>query len=133
MRDFVRLQTSARLRQLADAVDRERRTRDQAALHDLRVAIRRLRHCLKIFAAFYPGNSWRRLRRRLSRLMEACAAVRDRDVAIGLLAEAGVKSSSVIARNLAGERRAAHRAMRDALRPWQHHRVYRHWTARLEV
>jgi CHAD domain-containing protein len=43
MRDFVRLQTSIRLRRLATAVDRERRTRDQAALHDLRVAIRRLR------------------------------------------------------------------------------------------
>jgi CHAD domain-containing protein len=133
MRDFVRLQTSVRLRQLAAAVDRERRARDQEALHELRVTIRRLRRCLQVFAAFYPGNSWRHLRRRLSRLMEACAAVRDRDVAIGLLAEAGVKSSSVIARNLAGERRAAHRAMRDALRPWQRRRVYRHWTARLEV
>jgi CHAD domain-containing protein len=43
MRDFVRLQTSARLQRLAAAVDRERRTRGQAALHDLRVAIRRLR------------------------------------------------------------------------------------------
>jgi CHAD domain-containing protein len=43
MRDLVRTQTSARLQRLADAVNRASRTRDQAALHDLRVAIRRLR------------------------------------------------------------------------------------------
>ena len=61
MREYVRLQTAMLLRRLAFQVSRNARSgRDADAIHDLRVAIRRLNRCLRVFAEFYPGSSGRR-------------------------------------------------------------------------
>ena len=90
MREYVRLQTGILLRRLAIQVTRTARTGDADAIHDLRVAIRRLSRCLRVFAQFYPERSWKPVRRRLADLMDACGSVRDRDIAIGLLQQAGV-------------------------------------------
>jgi len=133
MREYVCLQTGILLRSLASQVNRTARTGDAGAIHDLRVAIRRLSRCLRVFAQFYPGRSWKQMRRRLADLMDACGSVRDRDIAIGLLETAGVPAASPLVRRLDEERRVANRELRRELRRWKDRGFRRQWRARLEL
>lgn len=133
MREFVRLQTAVLLRSLASQVNRAARTGSADAIHDLRVAIRRLSRCLRVFAQFYPPHSWKPLRRRLAGLMEACAAVRDRDIAIELLQMAGVAPAATLVRQLDEERRAANQELRRRLLRWKQRTPARRWRQRLEL
>jgi CHAD domain-containing protein len=133
MRDYVRLQTRILLRHLASQVNRTARAGDADAIHDLRVAVRRLSRCLRVFAQFYPGHSWKPVRRRLAGLMSACGGVRDRDIAIALLEMAGVPPGSPLVRQLDAERRAAGRDLRRELRRWKKRGFSRQWRARLEL
>lgn len=133
MREFVRLQTGILLRRLATQVNRTARNGDAHAIHDLRVAIRRLSRCLRVFAQFYPGRSWKQIRRRLADLMEACGEVRDRDIAIGLVEQAGVPADSPLVRQLDAERSAAHVELRQKLQGWKAAGISRQWRERLEV
>jgi CHAD domain-containing protein len=133
MRGFVRLQTGTLLRRLAIQVTRAARTGNADAIHDLRVAIRRLKRCLRVFAQFYPGHSWKPIRRRLAELMDVCGNVRDRDIAIGLLKQAGVAADSPLVRQLDEERRAAARELQLELQRWKARGFSRQWRTRLEL
>jgi len=133
MREFVRLQTRTLLGQVATQVNRAGRSADAEAIHDLRVAIRRLSRCLRVFAQFYPPRSWKPVRRRLSGLMGACGSVRDRDIAIGLLEQAGVPAASPLVRQLDAERCDAGGELRQELRRWKKRGFPRRWRARLEL
>ena len=133
MREYVLHQTGILLRHLASQVTRTARTGDAEAIHDLRVAIRRLSRCLRVFAQFYPARSWKPMRRRLSGLMDACGSVRDRDIAIELLEKAEVPAASPLVRQLDEERRAADGELRRELRRWKKDGFSRRWSARLEL
>ena len=133
MREYVRVQTRILLRRLASQVNRTARSGDADAIHDLRVAIRRLSRCLRVFAQFYPGRSWKPVRRRLADLMDACGSVRDRDIAIELLEKAGVPAASALVRQLDAERRAADEELRRELRRWKDRGFRRQCWARLEL
>ena len=133
LREYVRVQTRILLRRLASQVNRTARSGDADAIHDLRVAIRRLSRCLRVFAQFYPGRSWKQMRRRLADLMDACGSVRDRDIAIELLEKAGVPAASALVRQLDAERRAADEELRRELRRWKDRGFRRQCWARLEL
>ena len=133
VREYVRVQTGILLGGLASQVNRTARTGDAEAIHDLRVAVRRLSRCLRVFARFYPARSWKPIRRRLSGLMDACGSVRDRDIAIELLEKAGVAATSPLVRQLDEERRTADGELRRELRRWKKDRFSRRWSARLEL
>jgi CHAD domain-containing protein len=133
MRDHARLQTSILLRRLAYQLNRAAGDADADSIHDLRVAIRRLSRCLRVFAAFYPGDSWKKVRRQLAELMEAAGRVRDRDIALQLLAEAGVPPRSAISTRLAGERRKASHELLLEIRRWKRRSFSRKWRSRLEL
>lgn len=53
---------------------------DEEALHDMRVASRRLRAALDVFAVAFHSAEFRRLRRLTARLTDELGGVRDRDV-----------------------------------------------------
>jgi CHAD domain-containing protein len=133
VREYVYRQTGILLRRLAIQVTRATRTGDDRAIHDLRVAIRRLSRCLGVFAQFYPARSWKPVRRRLAELMDACGSVRDRDIAIGLLQQAGVPAASPLLRQLDVERRAAVRELQLELQRWKARGFSREWRVRLEL
>ena len=133
MRQFVRVQTAILLRDLAVQAAGAARAGEAGSIHDLRVAIRRLSRCLRTFARFYPGNSWKVLRRRLRRLMDACGGVRDRDIARELLMAAKVAATSPLVRRLDQERRRAVRELRRELRSWKDAGFQRRWRGRLEL
>ena len=133
MRDYARLQTAILLRRLAYQLNRTDRNGDAESIHDLRVAIRRLGRCLRVFAPFFPEGSWKKVRHQLAELMEAAGRVRDRDIALRLLAEAGVPPRAAIATRLAGERRKASRELLLEIRRWKARSFSRKWRSRLEL
>jgi CHAD domain-containing protein len=121
------------LRRLADAVSKAAKTGKADAIHDLRVAIRRMKACLRLFAQFYPDGSRKELQDKLKTLMRASGEVRDRDIAMALAADAGVPPSSAAARRLGVERKDAVRELRGELKRWKSRGILREWRKRLEL
>ena len=133
MREYVGLQTGILLRRVASTMTQAAHAADADAVHDLRVAIRRFTRCLRVFAQFFPRRSRRQLRRRLADLLDACGGVRDRDIAIGLLRQAGVAPAAPLMRRLGAERRAAARELQLELQGWKPRGFTRQWRNRLEL
>ena len=131
MRDFARQQTAALLKKLVIQVNRAARSGDADAVHDLRVAIRRLSRCLRVFGQFYPGHGWKKMRRRLKEILDACAVVRDRDIALELLARAGFPAGSIVVRRLHRERGEALVELNALLRRWRERGAPRKWAGQL--
>jgi len=132
MREYSAIQTSALLRRLSDQVIHAAHSADEEAVHDLRVVIRRLSRCLRVFARFYPGSSGKKLRGQLGDLMEAAGAVRDIDIALGLLSEAGLPHNAAIVVRLSDARLRNCRRLLAVIRCWNH-RQFRKWSRKLEL
>ena len=62
---------------------------DAEAVHDLRVSIRRFMQCLREFQPFFGRKRARNMRRRLRRVMNRCGRVRNHQIAMGLIEQAG--------------------------------------------
>lgn len=136
MREYVHAQAADLLQHVTEWAKQWKQAakgEDAEAIHDLRVAIRRLRQCLGVFAEFFPGKERKAIRKQLSRVMHACGAVRDRDIAAGLLAEAELAADSPLLKRLAKERRAAARDLRKALDRWKRSGLARDLRSRVEA
>jgi CHAD domain-containing protein len=133
MLDYARLQTAILLRRLAFQLNRSAKSRDPDSIHDLRVAIRRLNRCLRVFSQFYPGHSWKNCRRQLSDLLQAAGKVRDRDIAIEMLEKAGVPGRAAIVARLKAERQKTGRELLEEIRRWNKRGFSRKWRAALEL
>jgi len=133
MREYVRQQTSVLLRRFAFQLNRAAKLGDEECIHDLRVAIRRLSRCLRVFSQFYPKGSWKKLRRELSVLMDTAAEVRDRDIALACLAGAGVPRKAAIVTELVEERRKAGSELVLEARRWKSRSFSRKWRGQLEL
>jgi CHAD domain-containing protein len=121
------------LGRLSVTVSRAAREADAASIHDLRVAMRRLSRCLRIFAPLYPDGSWKKMRRRIAALMAAAGAVRDCDIALELVARAGVAGRSAMVAQLAAQRRKTGRDLLLEIRRWKSRDYPRQWRSRLEL
>jgi CHAD domain-containing protein len=133
MREYAVLQTAVLLRRLAFQVNRAANNGEAEAIHDLRVAIRRFSRAVRAFAQFFPGGSDKRVRRQLAHVMDAAGGVRDRDIALELLAEAGIPPRSAIVTRLGTERRHASRELLRELRRWRTRSFSRKWRSQLEL
>ena len=129
----VRVQTGLLLRRLALQVNRAAKSCDADAVHDLRVSIRRLSRCLRLFSKFYPDGSWKKIRRNLKTLMEAAGAVRDMDIATEFLAEMGIGKASPLVQRLAQSRRAARRELESEVRSWKERGLLKRWRTTLRL
>ena len=96
---------------------------DVESIHDMRVAVRRLRVALSNFAVCLPKNDRKRLRLRMENLANALGNVRDLDVMIAtikpsLLARTDLEKSTCapLIRRLRARRRFRLRALRTYLR-----------------
>jgi len=68
---------------------------DPEAIHDLRVSIRRVVQACKTFGELLDPAPIKKLRRRLHKVMELCAAVRNCDIALILLGQVGTTGAAV--------------------------------------
>ena len=133
MRAYAGQQTALLLGRLSVAVNRAARDADAASIHDLRVAMRRLSRCLRVFAPLYPDGSWKKMRRRIASLLAAAGAVRDCDIALELVARAGVSRRNAMVTQLAAQRRKAGRDLLLEIRRWKSLDYPRQWRSRLEL
>jgi CHAD domain-containing protein len=106
---------------------------DTEAVHDLRVAIRRLAQCLRVFEQFFPRDKTRKIRRALKEMVDLASEVRDRDVALALVASAKIAPKSELPRRLAEDRRAAQLALVTELKQWIRSNLSRKWRSALEM
>lgn len=127
MREYARCETILLLRKLAAEIRGAAQTADPDSIHDLRVAIRRLSRCLRAFAPFYPGRSWKKARAMLSDLLHTAGTVRDRDIALELLAKARVARRTPVVARLEAERAEAHGVLVAELRRWRDRRFASQW------
>jgi CHAD domain-containing protein len=93
------------------------------ALHDMRVATRRLRAALEVFAPCFPAKRHRKALKRVKRLADALGERRDRDVAIEFLAgfadetpEADRAAVEVLIERLRHEQRRANEELEPFLK-----------------
>lgn len=133
MRDYVRLQTAILLRRFAFQVNRTSQSADAESIHDLRVAIRRFSRCLRVFSQFYPNHTWKRIRTQLNELMGMAGAVRDRDIALELLADAKISKRTSIVTRFQTERKQLAADLIKELRRWKSRDFSRKWRRRLEL
>ena len=131
MRDHVRLQTAILLRRFAYEVGHAANSGSADAIHDLRVSIRRLNNCLRLFAPFYPRHSAKRIHRRLDGLMELGGSLRNLDVTLELLSQAGVSARSAIVVRLRDERRKTSQGLVREARLWKNRGFSRKWRGQL--
>lgn len=133
MRDYARLQTAILLRRFAYEVGHTARSTSAEAIHDLRVSIRRLTVCLRVFRGFYPGHSGKRIRQRLEDLMDLAGRIRNLDIALELLEQAGVPQRTALAARVREERRRAANRLSREVRHWKGRGFSRKWRSRLEL
>lgn len=126
IRQHAREQTAALLRRVAFQVSRASKVADTEAIHDLRVSIRRLSQCLRVFGHFFPARKTKKVRHGLKELMKLAAEVRNRDVALELLAGAGSLAAA-----LEAQRAAAGRELRAELKAWLRRHTFRKWRSEL--
>ncbi len=126
-------QTATLLRRLAYEAGRASKSPDAASVHDLRVAIRRLTQCLRVFHQFFPRGKARKIRRALKEMVDLASEVRDRDIAAGLLARAKIAPESDLPRRLLEERGAAQRVLVTELKQWTRSNSSRKWRSLLEL
>jgi CHAD domain-containing protein len=93
-------------------------TRQIEGVHDMRVATRRLRAALEIFAECFPAGDHKRLLKEVKALADALGERRDRDVAIAALDGAAAELTAVERpglKHLQGELQTEQERANDAL------------------
>jgi CHAD domain-containing protein len=133
IRQHATEQASALLRRMAFQATRTSKLTDADAIHDLRVSIRRLTQCLSVFHQFFPSGEAKKVRRKMSALMDLASEVRNRDIALDLLKRAAIPAGSSLARTLLREREQAERALREALKRWSRRDAHRKWRSWLDL
>ncbi len=129
IREYARLEAGRLLDHLDQEAGRAARNANAEAVHDLRVSIRRFSECLRVFEEFFPA---RRIRKRLKRIMNDAASVRDRDVVLKFLADAHVEAPKA-ARAVERDRRSAEDALRARLTAWKKRSIADKWRSELEL
>ncbi len=85
MREYAMAKTRAAVDAFLEALDSASRLPDAASVHLLRVSIRRLQQCLRVFAQYLPERGTRKLRKRLSTVKDSAGEMRNHDIAIALM------------------------------------------------
>ncbi|MBI4875139.1 MAG: CHAD domain-containing protein [Acidobacteria bacterium] len=131
MRQFAAGQVSSLLGRMVFQMHRATRAHDPETIHDLRVSIRRFTQGGRVFRQFLPEREMKKMRRRLSEILALAAAVRDRDIAMELCAQAGLPETAPLVRTLSDRREEAVRALREVLKRIEARDRSARWRVRL--
>ena len=112
---YVREQLLARLVRLEEEWARCAEHSGADSVHDLRVAIRRLREALRLFKSLFPKQQRKQVRTELSLNMSLAGRTRDIDIARDSFARADVQLSPELVLHLSNERAVAEAALRASL------------------
>ena len=129
---FATEQADRLLGRLAFQVARTIKSLGAAEVHDLRVAIRKLMCVLVVLKLCFPRNESKRIRRGLKRIMEQAGSVRDRDIAVRLLATLAPSASSPLVRQFRSEREEAAKTLAVSLKRWVRRSLSAKWRKALK-
>ncbi|MCL6544886.1 MAG: CHAD domain-containing protein [Bryobacteraceae bacterium] len=133
MEEYARQQTRDLLRRMAFQAGRTCRLQNEAAVHDLRVSIRRLQQCLRVFRQFLPSAPRKKLRQELKRVLDMASEVRNRDVALDILHQTEALDTQALQRILQDERRHSARTLEQELQKWSKKNQQRKWREKLDL
>ena len=128
MSQFAAAQATRLLGKLAFQVRQTAKRPDEEAIRELRVSIRRLTQCLQEFRQFFPHRHSKKILKRLGRVMDLAAEMRDRDVAIELIG-----GDDALTASLRRERGQAKQQLTRALIQWRRRDFSRKWRPWLAV
>jgi len=129
---FATEQAARLLGRLAFQIARTIKSGGADEVHDLRVAIRRFMRVLVVLRPCFPRNESRRIRRRLKSIMAQAGSVRDRDIALGLLAKRAPSAPSPLVRQLRTDRDEAATTLTVSLKRWVRRNLSGRWRDALQ-
>ena len=127
MRLYARAQVFTLLRSLEVRMHEAAKLRDVDSIHDLRVAIRRFQQGLQIFRPFVSGGYRKKIRRRLRKIMQLSGEIRNRDIALDLLRQAGLPARSTVPAGLLRERKQFQNELLALFDRWGKRNLSRKW------
>lgn len=133
IQSYGRSQVRERLGVLAELIRQSSDGLNEEAVHDIRVAVRRLQQGLEVFASLLPEPAIREVRRRLRRLMQETGRIRDRDIALRFVRAAGLKKGCALWKQLVRERKQARKAFKRRVERWRRRGFADAWAEALGV
>lgn len=124
---FVHLQCLRRTQKTADLLAAVRSDPSPSAVHDLRVAARRLVYALDCFSTVLNTGRAAGLRKRLKGILSAARPVRELDVALEHVSAAGMSSGCPVATTLRLRRDTAAGSLVEQLRRKRYQHLTRRW------
>lgn len=121
------------LRGVTTQINRTIRSPGIDEVHDLRVAIRRFMRVLAVLKPCYPRGESRRIRRGLKRIMAQAGSVRDKDIAMRLLARLEAPRSGPLAHRFREQREEAAATLSASLRRWTERNLPAAWRKAFET
>ena len=115
------------LERLAFPVNSVVRSHSPEAVHDLRVAVRRLTQALTVGKACFPSRTVKKVRRRLRTAMTLAGAVRDCDIALKLVARSRAEDAAETEVKLRSRRNGARKVLVASLRQWTSRNFLSKW------
>jgi len=129
VRDYANFQMNQLLTTLVLRIHSAVKSPGPDQIHDVRVAIRRFAQGLILFSELFPKNQTKKIKRRLKRLMRLSSEIRNRDIAVQLLA----RSHAELRRSLIHERRGYERELLDLTLRWTKRDFSDRWRKGLEL
>src|SRR5215813_5157646 len=133
MDKFASVQVTRLLGKLVFQVRRAAKHPDEEPIHDLRVSIRRFSQCLREFRQFFPRHESKKILKQLGTVMDLAAEMRNRDIAIELIADQAGEAGTELLTNLRREREQAKRKLTRVLVQWRRRDFSRKWRPWLAV
>ncbi len=128
---FARERIAQRIAKLDGELGRARSDRSEDAVHDLRVAARRLLSTIDCFRSALWDKGTKTLRKRAKAVLRSGRHVREVDIALGLAADAGVDPQSALAATLGRERAEAAVALGALVKRKRFRKFAEKWLPRL--
>jgi len=129
--EFAVQQATKLLDDLSKEMGKAAKHPDPDAIHDVRVAIRRLRQCLDVFSAAFPGPAAQKIDRRLAKVLNAAGELRNLDIAIELLKESRLPRTAGLSRRIRTDRTKGAKEFTRILAKLDDGGVPKEWRARL--
>jgi len=126
-------QVSARLGKLAYQLHSAARHPNADAVHDLRVAMRRFAQSVEVFSSVLPRSDQKKIRKKLKRMMEITAAIRDRDITLEFLSQAGFKKSDALWKQIVADRKAVEKDLAERIKRWSQRDFSAKWRSALQL
>jgi CHAD domain-containing protein len=130
---FARRQASRLLTDLGRKLARTAESASPSAVHDLRVAIRRLQQVLAVFKASFPPRPRKKVRRVLKQIMDPAGEVRNCDIAAILIPKLDPKIAPRLRRRIQSDRKTAERKLVPSLRRLLDRKLPPKWRVSLEL